>query len=377
MKRVKLIWLAVIAAFALTAVAVTAGSAVAAEPEWGHCVSAKKGFYSDSNCTTKDEKKGKPKGKFEWVPGAAAVCFAQKHGKYKDAGCTELDEKKGQPKGKYEKTGGPKFTGAGGAGILTGSPYACQKSNEGSGGEFPRTPHEGCKGESDGFVGLGIGASVECESEQASGEASGADEVVNVSVRFKGCTYFGNPATSEGSPAGEIQTATLKGKLGYLNGAKHEVGVLLEPAVAKGLFAEFYVNEGGNRFKVGEGNATEGAFYEKTPGVPTGNDGVISPIAPVNQMTHTFTQNYRVERVEAYEPASCPVSHTCPLGTEGEFGKPNLDYLNVPSHFEGGPTDALEFVTESVTEPEGSSWSPAGEEITNVNTVEGEAEIKG
>ena len=102
MKRVKLIWLAVMAAFALTAVAVTAGSASAAEPEWGHCVSVKsKGHYEDSNCTKEDFKENKKhvkkyKGKFEWDSGAAAACFGQKHGKYKDAGCTELRRKEGR-----------------------------------------------------------------------------------------------------------------------------------------------------------------------------------------------------------------------------------------------------------------------------------------
>ena len=60
MKRVKLIWLAAVAAFALTAVAVTAGSASAAEPEWGHCVPVKsKGHYEDGNCTKEDFKENK------------------------------------------------------------------------------------------------------------------------------------------------------------------------------------------------------------------------------------------------------------------------------------------------------------------------------
>ena len=224
---------------------------------------------------------------------------------------------------------------------------------------------------------LGISSSVECSSEQASGEAVGSDEVANVSVLFKGCTFFGDPATTKGLAAGEIQVNLLKGRLGYINKAKHEVGVLLEPATSGGLFAEFEVSEGQVLFKVGEGNATEGAFYEETPGSPTGNDAVISPITPVNQMTHTFTQDYRVEEIKPYEAVSCHISHTCPRGTTGEFGAPNADYLNIPNHFEGGPQDSLEFVTEASSEPEGSSWSPAGQEITNVNTVEGNAEIKG
>jgi hypothetical protein len=35
---------------------------------------------------------------------------------------------------------------------------------------------------------------VECERENASGEAVGPDEVANIAVRFKGCTTFGLPA---------------------------------------------------------------------------------------------------------------------------------------------------------------------------------------
>ena len=82
-------------------------------------------------------------------------------------------------------------------------------------------------------------------------------------------------------------------------------------------------------------------------------------------MTHTFTQNYRIEQVEPYLPVSCEVSHTCPRGTEGEFG-PNKDVFNVPTHFEGGPFTTLEFSQENTEEPGGTPWSPAGQEITNV-----------
>ena len=235
MKRVKLIWLGALAAFALTAVAVTAASASAAEPEWGHCVSVKsKGHYEDSNCSKEDFKENKAhvkkyKGKFEWVPGAAAACFAQKHGKYKDAACTEEDLKKGAPKGKYEKTGGPKFTGEGGAGVLKTGQYECQE--EGGGSEYVAVPRSSPTCEEYRNDGEGT---VECETEHASGEASGTDEVSDVSVRFKGCTSFGDPATTHGLPAGEIETNKLKGHLGYINKAKQEVGVLLEPSNAGG-----------------------------------------------------------------------------------------------------------------------------------------------
>ena len=205
--------------------------------------------------------------------------YVKKGGKYKDSACTEEDfkEKSGVKtyKGKYEKTGGAKFTGVGGAGTLEAAPYGCQKIHEGFLGEEPMTPHEDCMGEL-GFTGIGVTPFVECVTEHASGEADGSNEVANVSVLFTGCTFFGDPATTKGLAAGEIRVNTLKGHLGYISAAKHEVGVLLEPATSKGLFAEFEVLNGVNDFRVGEGNATEGAFYEQAHGTPTGNDGVIS-----------------------------------------------------------------------------------------------------
>jgi len=375
-------WLAVLAAFALTAIAATAGSASAAEPEWGHCVPVKsKGKYEDKNCTKEDvNSKGKAKGHFEWDSGAAVVCFGQKKGHYEDSGCTKekFKEKNGVKtyKGKYEKTGGPKFEGDGGAGVLRAAIYQCQRETEGK-EEAVLAPHAECNGTNYGFAYF-FSPSVECAAEHATGEAVSTNEVANVSVRFTGCTALGDPATTHGLPAGEIQTNVLKGRLGYINKATHEVGVLLQPATPGGEFAEFEIVEGQKIVHVGEGSAAQGAFYEEAHGAPTGNDGVISPITPVNQMTHTFTQNYRVEKIEPYEPVSCAISHTCLVGNKGAFGGNAEDVLNVPSHFEGGPVDTLEnYIANAEAENGTGAWSPAGEEITNVNTVEGEAEIKG
>ena len=213
---------------------------------------------------------------------------------------------------------------------------------------------------------------IECETENAHGEATGIDEVAGITVRFKGCNFGGTPATTPGLPAGEIQTNTLKGRLGYINKTNHEVGVLLEPAAAGGLFAKFEILEGILTASVGVGNPTEGSFYESqqpnvTPGVPSGHDGVISTITPISQMSHTFTQDYRTERITI--PCT---DHTCDSPEDHGF-------INVPSRFEGGPLEALEWLaTHPTLEPVvTSAWGPAAQEITNVDTVEGEAEIKG
>ena len=70
-------------------------------------------------------------------------------------------------------------------------------------------------------------------------------------------------------------------------------------------------------------------------------------------------------------------SHSCPHGDENFGEQPAKDILNIPSHFEGGPVEALESYLANRNREWYGSWSPAGQEITNVNTVEGEAEIKG
>lgn len=339
MKRMRTVGLCLAAVFALGAVVAVA--AQASEPEWGRCVNiGKKGFYSDSNCQTRDEKKGKPKGTHEWIPGGGTACYALKHGKYADSGCTTEDIKKGKPKGSYEKTLGGHFTGKGGAGVLSATVYECYNS-----GHFERKPRGDCEEFNVAIPEL----EVECTNETASGEALGTNKVANVSVLFKGCKLFGVVSCqSAGAGAGEIQVNPLDGQLGYINKTAHEVGVLLEPAAAGKAFAEFECEEVALKTVVGVGNATEGAYY--TPEATGGFDGVISPISPVNQMTPTFTQVY----------------------------KANAQREQIPSKFEGGHNELLEAYLETTETPrESYAWSPAGQTITNVNTVEGEAEIKG
>ena len=87
-----------------------------------------KGHYEDTNCTKEDVKESKSgkktyKGKFEWAPGAAADLFRPEEGPLQGQRLlTKLKENSKTHvktyKGKYEKTGGPKFEGNGGAGVL-------------------------------------------------------------------------------------------------------------------------------------------------------------------------------------------------------------------------------------------------------------------
>lgn len=377
MKHIRIIGLCLVAVFAVVAVAAT--SASAAGPEWGHCVPVKsKGHYEDKNCTKEDFKESKSgkrtyKGKFEWAPGASVACFPQKQGKYKDSGCTELDEKKGKAKGKYEKTGGPKFTSEGTSpGILKTTFDLCEK-----GGEDRTEPYsrKGC--EEAGGTPSEEPIFVECTSEHDSGEASGLNEVKNVNVEFEGCKALGAfPAETEGSEGTpqhkeyiesgggqsvgshpeRITVNVLKGRLGYINKSatpEPEVGILLEPVAAPGLFTRFLIGIVNLETEVGVGNATEGAYYK--PEATGGNDGLISPVTPINTMTHTFKQVYKLNTAPGHE------------------------FENVPSHFEGGQFEGLEDAAKYPFEAPaiGSAWSGAGEEIADENTVEGEAEIKG
>ncbi len=76
-------------------------------------------------------------------------------------------------------------------------------------------------------------------------------------------------------------------------------------------FAQFEVQDINFHIIVGVGNSQEGSWYPTT-----GNDGIISPITPVNAMTESFTQQYTVNSAEESE--------------------------SQPTHLEGGPLEELE-----------------------------------
>ena len=295
-----------IAVFAIAAVAASSASAL---PEWGKCVEQAGGKYLDGNCTTKG--KG---GTFEWKKGAT-----QKN---------------------------VKFTGknVGSGGVLTTLPRVCVY--EGSGHQLTRAKcaeEGGPEAESTNTSPI----TIECESETNTGEQVGKNKVANISVKFLGCKVFGSAPCSNGPNEGEITVNTLKGELGYINKASKEVGVLLQPVTKKGEFAKFNC-AGILGTVVGVGNSKDGAQY--LPESKGGNDGIISPITPVNTMTSNFTQVFTVNAELAQ---------------------------NIPSKFENKPFKVLESYTFNIEEPQKKSqWSAAGEEITNENTAAEEGEIK-
>ena len=85
MKRMRIVGLCLVAAFALSAIGVGSASAL---PEIGRCVSKAGGKYTDGNCT----KTGKP-GTFEFVKGAEKLKFTSAGGEGKLQGATGTEIK--------------------------------------------------------------------------------------------------------------------------------------------------------------------------------------------------------------------------------------------------------------------------------------------
>jgi hypothetical protein len=179
MTRVRFAGLCLVAAFALSAIAVASASAEA--PEYGRCLTAAKvgkkytGKYANSKCVppkTEAEKKAveKGEGKFEWHPGV---------------------EKRFQ-------------TSKGGKGVL----------------------------EEAGKYAVG------CESEESRGEYSGTKNVKHLIVKFKKCEAPGLVCTSEGHEKGELETKSLEGRVVWENEKSQKAALDLFPE-GGGVFIEF------------------------------------------------------------------------------------------------------------------------------------------
>jgi hypothetical protein len=356
-RHVRMLGLCLVAALALGAYAVSSASAL----EWGKCENVGSGGnYTGPNCTKSEKAKPKGTGSYEWRKAS------------------EVAEKRVAE----GKSANVPFAGesVGGGGVLSTSLRECKNASTGE--PAIRVTRQQCREDEliERVYFKAEPAKVECATETNTGEAEGKNKIANVHVTFTACNLFGSfVCEQEGKEPGEIETSTLKGKLGWIDKSEKEVGVLLEPAQHHGRFTEFAC--GGIGVVVGVGNKKEGTEYvqgENYPegcfGAPSakepeggcpkatpteekhgGYDGVISPITPVNQMTSEFTQVYTEE--------------------------PEYPHRNLPTHFEGKHIDLLEdYQTlapsgyEEATHTTG--WSSAGEVITNVNTPEEEGEIK-
>ncbi|HUB75186.1 MAG TPA: hypothetical protein VL979_14275 [Solirubrobacteraceae bacterium] len=182
MKRIRIVGLCLVAVFALTAVIASSAQA----GTYYKCSSVKKGFYSNSECTTRDEKGGKPKGKWELTE--YKTCVSVKKGFYSDSACSVRDEKKGKPKGKFEKEAPVTFTDSTGEAKLATPAFG---------------PND-----------------VECTASTSSGTITGPKTGTD-RVSFTGCTLEGHSCESvdlfgNGTPSGKagvIDTNLLDTKL--------------------------------------------------------------------------------------------------------------------------------------------------------------------
>jgi hypothetical protein len=108
-------------------------------------------------------------------------------------------------------------------------------------------------GKGKAFKGKGSGANLEvvtvggvaCTSSGDSGKFTGPKSAGDVVVIFKGCELSGHKCENTGK-AGEVKTNPLKGEIGYISKATHEVGVDL--SAETGLYeAQFHCGEIGMR----------------------------------------------------------------------------------------------------------------------------------
>jgi hypothetical protein len=307
-RHVRILTLCIVAVFAISAVAAAAASAK--EPEWGKCEAKAGGKYKTDNCTGAK----KAGGSYEWYKASKASAQEREF----ETSTTEN------------------------AGVLSSDFRFCEPTEE--------TRQRHCAAGEEEYEDH---LSTECTNERDHGTIdSKGTGVEAVNVEFTGCSLLsGALPCSNTATAGKINTEILKGSLGYIDKAKHEVGIRLEPSKKKGVFATFSCG--------GAAGITVGAAFKESegPAYPPkgGGDAINSPVEPVDVMTKGLTQVYSYN--EALE--------------------------NLPTHLENKPNVELEDYEFQPSEPKlGSRWSKAGQSITVTNHATAahageEVELKG
>jgi hypothetical protein len=356
-RHVRMLGLCLVAALALGAYAVSSASAL----EWGKCENVGAGGnYTGPNCTKAEKAKPKGTGEYEWRKAS------------------EVAEKRVEE----GKSANVPFSGesVGGGGVLTISFRECAIEPELGGPQvYFRVTREVCseipehREQSNNSI-----IKVECETETNTGEAQAKNKVANVKVVFTGCALFGVvPCETEGRPEGEIETNTLKGKLGWIKKSTKEVGVVLEPLSKKELFAAFVCGGGGAYTFVGHGNKKEGAENVIGENYPEGCYGGYEPIEHPGEGCPLATPSE--ERHGGYNQIISPITPVNTMTTEFEqvyTEEPEYPYQNIPNRFEKKHLSVLEAYLIGEELQTVTMWSSAGEIITNVNTAEEEGEIK-
>jgi hypothetical protein len=170
----------------------------------------------------------------------------------------------------------------------------------------------------------GFGEEVRCAHSEGEGEVTGPRSTESDYV-FTGCktdSGGGNPCQSEGAGSEEIVAEEIEADLVYLDQAKHEVAMLLNPS------GSAYMN-----FKcAGEEVEALGSF--------------LSPVDPVNRLATSFTA--KLEQQEAEQ---------------------------IPSEYEGADGERLEAIPTGVRESEPNP-ATTGVELTFTVLTEAPLEIK-
>ncbi len=281
MRRIRIAGLCLVAVFALGALVVSAAQATVTHTEYVRCayVGKKMGKYSESNCKTLDEKKGKLKGSYEWseiLPTCAYV--GKKKGKYSESSCTTIDEKKGKLKGSYEKEPGNKITTSSG-------PSAIEAYTEVESG-----PNAGERKRQ-----VGPGATVTCAASTGTGEithqgqeGSYPDGEIHETIEFTGCKSDGVPCENAGPETIEIE---LKNLLEWSETGiqAHKLAAFVNNILPGNQVVEFTCGTGADEVTV-EWERPTNAGAEVTPGV--------TPVVDRFETQEPQTDNSLTEPVE-------------------------------------------------------------------------------
>jgi len=142
---------------------------------------------------------------------------------------------------------------------------------------------------------------VHCSGSEGKGEITGPRSTLSNYV-FTGCEAHGgaedgHPCKSEGANAEEIRTGSIEADLVYIDQAKHEVAMLLNPG--DGVYMDFEC--GGEQVKA------SGSF--------------LSPVDPINKVAASFTAILRssgaTQLPSEYENANGEKRQAIPMGKKG------------------------------------------------------------
>jgi hypothetical protein len=239
MRRLRALGLCMVAALAISAIAVSSASAEA--PEYGRCIKKAKaegGGYSNSGCTTSVETGAK----FEWVagPGPKAHFTSVERfvftAKYNNCISARGEEQIAEEDLSAAKIAREKEE-IGRAEELEHE-AAIHQAAANAYREKAGLTKEGCekliaeeKAKAPAELETVSGTPIVCGGVTSEGEYTGPKTIANLVTSFTECTTSGFKCTSPGAESGEIVTSALNGELGVIKkeATKTKVGIDLAP----------------------------------------------------------------------------------------------------------------------------------------------------